>query len=639
MILDPTSAQPLLALQESISMEKLQEPSTVDYSNVPDLSSLRSPSPIQSSPPDINMDLRTPSPIPGFASGASVPDIFNLESPSPIQECLPLPDVASLRLHSPLPTSGPSVPDVFDQASPSPIQDCLLLPDVAPLQSSFVSGPSASDMLGQDSPSPIQDCLPLLDVTTLQQTFPIASFASGPSVSDTFSQESPSPIRDCLPLPDVAPSQSPSSIASFVSGSSVPNILDQESPSPIQECLPLLDIHNLRSPSPISAYHPRSVPSLDELRTLSPAQTFSSVPDASSHPSPSPIQSEHGQSGYSSYLSLDTLSLENHTPREPAVKRSRCPYLVAEPGRPFLLTDINDVSSPSPIASPTSSNDSDEIIYLGTSVPVAEGQLERRVYYTGRTILMMDECDLFFWSIVKHHWFGPNQLLHWRRWAKDHRMTIKLAEDLLDFPHRYPELFKSHMVPICGLPVDDQGRYILPPLQDTEPQLKFTAEIELVTGSPEAPEPQALDDGAIITEQSSADFVDFTRIEYDGLYPAEMKRALFRQHDNFGLPPGEGFVNEWQRHLRSAAGVPELRMLETRCIKPAMVVSNFETPYPDVPPHPSTNLSHKDSELDDNKNLIKVMRELSSAISDLRKCTSEVFGTAHYDRIARQGGN
>lgn len=25
-------------------------------------------------------------------------------------------------------------------------------------------------------------------------------------------------------------------------------------------------------------------------------------------------------------------------------------------------------------------------------------------------------------------------------------MTIKLAEDLLDFPHRYPELFKSHMV-------------------------------------------------------------------------------------------------------------------------------------------------------------------------------------------------
>lgn len=80
-------------------------------------------------------------------------------------------------------------------------------------------------------------------------------------------------------------------------------------------------------------------------------------------------------------------------------------------------------------------------------------------------------------------------------------------------------------------------------------------------------------------------------------------------------------------------------MLETRCIKPAMVVSNFETPYPDVPPHPSTNLSHKDSELDDNKNLIKVMRELSSAISDLRKCTSEVFGTAHYDRIARQGGN
>ncbi|KAK7685089.1 hypothetical protein QCA50_011926 [Cerrena zonata] len=443
-------------------------------------------------------------------------------------------------------------------------------------------------MLGQDSPSPIQDCLPLLDVTTLQQTFPIASFASGPSVSDTFSQESPSPIRDCLPLPDVAPSQSPSSIASFVSGSSIPNILDQESPSPIQECLPLPDIHNLRSPSPISAYHPHSVPSLDELRTLSPAQTFSSVPDASSHPSPSPIQ---------------------------------------------------NVSSPSPIASPASSNDSDEIIYLGTSVPVAEGQLERRVYYTGRTILMMDECDLFFWSIVKHHWFGPNQLLHWRRWAKDHRMTIKLAEDLLDFPHRYPELFKSHMVPVCGLPVDDQGRYILPPLQDTEPQLKFTAEIELVTGSPEAPEPQALDDRAIITEQSSADFVDFTRIEYDGLYPAEMKRALFCQHDNFGLPPGEGFVNEWQRHLRSAAGVPELRMLETRCIKPAMVVSNFETPYPDVPPHPSTNLSHKDSELDDNKNLIKVMRELSSAISDLRKCTSEVFGTAHYDRIARQGGN
>ncbi|KAK7676476.1 hypothetical protein QCA50_020550 [Cerrena zonata] len=605
----------------------LQEPSTADHSTFPDLSDLRLASPISNSPPDIEMDLQTPSPIPAFTSGSSRPDIFDQASPSPIHDALPLPDAAAMRSPSPITgfASGSSVFDMLDQESPSPIQECLPLLGLSSLQSpspiaSSTSGPSITDMFGQASPSPIRDALPLPDAAAMRSPSPIAGFASGSSVFDMLDQESPSPIQECLPLLGLSSLRPASLIASSTSGTYIPDIFGQVSPSPIHDALSLPDTTAMRSPSPIagSAAGPSVFNMLDQ-ESPSPILDCLPIPDVVSLQSPS--------------------SIAILTSGRPA--RSESPYLVVDPVEPMLLTDINEIRSPSPIASPTSSTDSDEIIFLGNNVPVTQVDWERRIYYTGRTTLLIDEGTLFFWSIFKKHWFAPNQLLRWRKWAQDHRMTIKLAEDLLDFPQRYPELFKSHMRPLCGLPKDDEGRYILPLVEDIKPNLRFTTEVAFESGPLGTLEPYVPDGGAVSTIQSEADPVDSLTIkmEYTGLYSAEVKRAFVRQYHNLRLPLGEEFVNEWQRHLRGAAGIPELRMLETRCITPAIVVSNFETPYPDVPPHPSTNLSHKDSELDDNRNLIKTMRELSSAISDLRSCTSEVFGTARYDRIMRQGRN
>lgn len=66
----------------------------------------------------------------------------------------------------------------------------------------------------------------------------------------------------------------------------------------------------------------------------------------------------------------------------------------------------------------------------------------------GRMTLVMDEMDLFFWSVVKTNWFGPNLLPTWRKWGRSNKMTVKLMEDLLDYPQRYSVLFRNYGI-VC----------------------------------------------------------------------------------------------------------------------------------------------------------------------------------------------
>ncbi|KAK7686650.1 hypothetical protein QCA50_010250 [Cerrena zonata] len=474
--------------------------------------------------------------------------------------------------------SRQSIPDLDSVRSPSPIENRLFIPDLSIIR----------------SPSPIQDrpFIPDLDIL-----LPPSPIQDRPFIPDLEDIRSPSPIQNCQYIPDLD---------------------DVQPPSPIQDRPFVPDLDNVRPPSPIPDR--RFIPDLEDIRSPSPIPDRPFIPDLANIPPPSPIQD-------CQYVpNLDAV-------RSPSPIES-CPFVL----------DLNTVRSPSPIQDQLLIPEF-KFLSLEPRPPVIHGSpaeshlsqvrdtdLSEDQDHIGRVTLMMDDVDLFFWSVTESRWFGPNALVHWRMWAKSHKMTIKLIEDLLDYPERYPALFKADVVPSCGLPQDNEGHYILPALnvdgEEIEPYLKVGLMGEESTAVPSARIPMLLE--AREEKYRTVDKLDDLFERWDIFQVSVCQSDSHTDHER------KRYVWGWQAHLRGCAGVPKLRMMETRKIKPGLNTSYFEIPYPDIPPHPETDLHYPSMELHDTEKLIANMMQLSEAIGDLRKCTSDVFGATRLSNNVMQ---
>ncbi|KAK7676005.1 hypothetical protein QCA50_021040 [Cerrena zonata] len=518
-----------------------------------------------------------------------------------------IPDLNAVRTPSPI-EAHPYIPDLGSVRSPSPIETRPVIPNLDPIEAvRFI--PDLSDI---HSPSPIE---------------------TSPVIPDLDNVHSPSPIDTVLFIPDLSAVRSPSPIPTRTF---IPDLDSMRSPSPIDTRTFIPDLSTVRSPSPIPTR--TFIPDLNGMRSPSPIDTRLFIPDLSAVRSPSPID-------------------DHSWPLVPTSTRRREPS-------PSSSTDI--LSSYRNLSDFYQDNIAvmrgieDTVLIRGMnnmSLNSRSSGSDQGYASYGRVTLIMDEMDLFFWSVTRTEWFGPNLLPTWRKWAKKHEMTIKLMEDLLDYPQKYSSLFKNYDVdPRCELPTDESGCFILPPVEvdgeEAIPRLRFILTqlpqmIEKAGFDQNSREARAISQGSeMLSQDLDLSPQEAERVENISFHLADqmgrlqnlidMKEAILRQTDVFEHRSTEAFVNAWSHYLRGAAGVPELRMMETRSIVPSILNSNFETPYPDIPPHPSTNLPYADNELDDTDKLISNMTELSSAIGDLRNITSHVFGNTRYENFARQ---
>ncbi|KAK7677017.1 hypothetical protein QCA50_020046 [Cerrena zonata] len=550
-------------------------------------------------------------PFPHLALSARPASSSALERESVGTRYTPIPDLDTMRSPSPI-ESRPYIPDLASLCSPSPIENRLFIPNL--------------DMV--HSPSPIDTHPFIPDLNTVCSPSPITSHRSS-------AVQSPPPISTSMFIPDLNSVRSPSPINTRPF---IPDLAAVRSPSPIDTRPFVPDLSAVRSPSPIDTRP--FVPDLSAVRSPSPIDTRPFVPDLSAVRSPSPIESRSQPLATTSHHQI-----------------MRLPSSSSEP----LPVSHDSISSFYEQNVRFMQNLEQNVLIRGMSnmsLDSRSSEKQRDYSSYGRVILIMDEIDLFFWSVVKTHWFGPNLLPTWRKWAKNHQMTVKLMEDLLDYPQRYSSLFKNYGIdPSCELPTDESGRFILPPIEvnseEIIPRLKFifTQFPKLIkklgynelsqtaTIMSEGVEALSQEEGTMSTEDAEVmSDMEFHLANELGRIKniVDWHESIMRQADVFEHRSTEAFVNAWSRHLRSAAGVPELRMMETRSIAPSILTPVCETPYPDIPPHPSTNLRYPDDELDDTEKLIANMTELSSAIGDLRITTSHVFGTTRYDNLARQ---
>ncbi|KAK7683080.1 hypothetical protein QCA50_013753 [Cerrena zonata] len=485
---------------------------------------------------------------------------------------------------------------------------------------------SVLDLGAVRSPSPIENRPYIPDLDNLRSPSPMES---SPYIPDLGNLRLPSPIDDRPYVPDLSSVRSPSPITTRPV---IPDLSSVRSPSPVPSRPFIPDLSSVRSPSPISG-HP-FIPDLSSVRSPSPIPSRPFIPDLSAIQSPSPIENRSQspvQTSIQSSSSVPSLSIHDKLANGFAKNGD----WIQELEENALAESMSHMS-------------------LHSRPPGTQGAHSSH----GRAVLVMDEIDLFFWSVVRTNWFGPNVLLNWRQWAKDNQMTIKLMEDLLDYPQRYADLFKNFSLePSCQLPTDELGRFVVPLVEVSDEESKSRLKFILVS-LPMMAEQAGFEDlvqkaKRISQEVESSYQEDGTLTSPEAVYIADMAwhladrlgrfkhlmdwtEALLRETDTIDHRSTEAFVKAWSRHLRGAAGIPELRMMETRSLAPNILTQIYEIPYPDIPPHPSTNLSYPDDELDDTEKLIANMTELSSAIADLRTTTSRVFGTAHYDNLARQ---
>ncbi|KAK7681437.1 hypothetical protein QCA50_015529 [Cerrena zonata] len=615
-----------LLSSSSIDLDCIRSPSPIqDRALILDLDGMQPPSPIQDHP--LILDLETAGSSSLLRDNTVLPDMDGMQLLSPIrdyssildpdatgmssqvQDQPVIPDLDGIQQPSPI-NDHPFIADLDTIRTPSPIQDHSWIPDLDGIRtpSPIFVGPAAITLNDFQTSSPILQPSRILERDGIQMPSPIYTH---PVVADLEWERSPSPIRDIFSIPD------PSCIQT-TSTQNHPDVIDIDdirSPSPIQDHPMIVDFDTIRSPSPIQDRPTSMIIDIDTIRSPSPIQDHPMVIDFDAVRSPSPIQN------HPIFIDFDAVRSPSPIQNHP------------------VFINFDAVRSPSPIQNhpvviDLTSNDSEEIFspakrHASTPPhsPIHPAQSpgpDDDVPYDRMTV-MISEVELFFWSVTETGWFGPNKLQHWRAWAKDHKMTIKLVEDILDYPDRYPELFKSNMVPICGLPKDEEGRYILPPIEidgeEVAPRLRFDKNTAAIPPFVEGSTSDRIQKGHL------------TGAMYNYL---EWSKGGVRQSDIFEGVRSKAFLDEWRHYLRGAAGVPELRMMDSRSRKPGVLTSYFEIPYPELPLDPVLLLFYKDTELDNTNNLIANMRELSSRIRSLRKNTADVFGMTRYANFAKK---
>ncbi|KAK7685887.1 hypothetical protein QCA50_010694 [Cerrena zonata] len=364
---------------------------------------------------------------------ASVLDLGAVRSPSPIENRPYIPDLDNLRSPSPM-ESSPYIPDLGNLRLPSPIDDRPYVPDLSSVR----------------SPSPITTRPVIPDLSSVRSPSPVPS---RPFIPDLSSVRSPSPISGHPFIPDLSSIRSPSPVPSRPF---IPDLSSVRSPSPISGHPFIPDLSSVRSPSPIPS-HP-FIPDLSAVQSPSPIPSRPFIPDLSAIQSPSPIENRSQspvQTSIQSSSSAPSLSIHDKLANG-----------FAKNGDWHQELEENALA------------ESMSHMSLHSRPPGTQGAHSSH----GRAVLVMDEIDLFFWSVVRTNWFGPNVLLNWRQWAKDNQMTIKLMEDLLDYPQRYADLFKNFSLePSCQLPTDESGRFVVPLVEVSDEESKSRLKFILVS--------------------------------------------------------------------------------------------------------------------------------------------------------------